>query len=113
MCDCRIHELCPSLFFLNAALGSLYFLTFVELWLPTTSNHELLIASIVSLIVSYTHVKMMFASDIFFSFFGVNIIVINKLFEIDFETNVSDKSFIEERFEAIMASLSSSDNKYR
>ena len=40
--------------------------------------------------------------------------IINKLFEIDFETNVSDKSFIEEqRFEAIMASLSSSNNKYR
>ena len=37
----------------------------------------------------------------------------NKLFEIDFETNVSDKSFIEERFEAIIASLSSSNNKYR
>ena len=33
---------------------------------------------------------------------------------INFETNVSDKSFIEEqRFEAIMASLSSSNNKYR
>ena len=32
----------------------------------------------------------------------------------DFETNVSDKSFIEEqRFEAIIASLSSSNNKYR
>ena len=31
-----------------------------------------------------------------------------------FETNVSDKRFIEEqRFEAIMASLSSSNNKYR
>ena len=31
-----------------------------------------------------------------------------------FETNVSDKSFIEEqRFEAIIASLSSSNNKYR
>ena len=31
---------------------------------------------------------------------------INKLFEIDFEINVSDKSFIEEqRFEAIIASL--------
>ena len=41
-------------------------------------------------------------------------IFINKLFEIDFETNVSDKSFIEEqRFEAIIASLSSSNNKYR
>ena len=40
--------------------------------------------------------------------------IINKLFEIDFETNVSDKSFIEERrFEAIIASLSSSNNKYR
>ena len=38
---------------------------------------------------------------------------INKLFEIDFKTNVSDKSFIEEqRFEAIIAS-SSSNNKYR
>ena len=46
---------------------------------------------------------------------GENIsIFINKLFEIDFETNVSDKSFIEEqRFEAIIASLSSSNNKYR
>ena len=33
---------------------------------------------------------------------------------IDSETNVSDKSFIEEqRFEAIIASLSSSNNKYR
>ena len=42
------------------------------------------------------------------------IIIINKLFEIDFETNVSHKSFIEEqRFEAIIASLSSSNNKYR
>ena len=31
-----------------------------------------------------------------------------------FETNVSDKSFVEEqRFEAIIASLSSSNNKYR
>ena len=41
-------------------------------------------------------------------------IFINKLFEIDFETNVSDKSFIEEqRFEAIITSLSSSKNKYR
>ena len=31
----------------------------------------------------------------------------------DLETNVSDKSFIkEQRFEAIMASLSSSNNKY-
>ena len=40
--------------------------------------------------------------------------IINKLFELDFETNVSDKSFIEEqRFEAIIASLSSSNNKYR
>ena len=44
----------------------------------------------------------------------LKVIFINKLFEIDFETNVSDKSFIEEqRFEAIIASLSSSNNKYR
>ena len=42
------------------------------------------------------------------------IIFINKLFEIDFETNVSDKSFIEEqRFEAIIGSLSHSNTKYR
>ena len=47
-------------------------------------------------------------------FFFITFIFINKLFEIDFETNVSDKSFIEEqRFEAIIASLSSSNNKYR
>ena len=57
----------------------------------------------------YGHTQNLLANNgIKYNFF------INKLFEIDFETNVSDKSFIEEqRFEAIIASLSSSNNKYR
>ena len=47
------------------------------------------------------------------NYFSDMTMFISKLFEIDFETNVSDKSFIEgQRFEAIMASLSSSNNKY-
>ena len=58
-------------------------------------------------LIKYSHVEQLFIRDLIKLF-------INKLFEIDFETNVSDKSFIEEqRFEVIIASLSSSNNKYR
>ena len=57
-------------------------------------------------LIKYSHVEQLFIRDLIKLF-------INKLFEIDFETNVSDKSFIEEqRFEVIIASLSSSNNNY-
>ena len=53
--------------------------------------------------------------EYFFPISRALVIFIDRLFEIDFETNVNDKSFIEEQsFElAIMASLSSSNNESR